>query len=73
MCKYFSMPALAAIDNFTLVLTNQHYHKCPEKSKSCDRQVQRFRGDSLVVEIDGLLYNGTINCMFDTDSFPGIV
>ena len=29
--------------------------------------------DSLVVEIDGLLYNGTINCMFDTDSFPGIV
>ena len=44
-----------------------------EKSKSCDRQVQRFRGDSLVVEIDGLLYNGTINCMFDTDSFPGIV
>lgn len=24
-------------------------------------------------EIDGLLYNGTINCMFDTDSFPGIV
>ena len=44
-----------------------------EKSKSCDRQVQSFRGDSLVVEIDGLLYNGTINCMFDTDSFPGIV
>lgn len=41
-----------------------------EKSKSCDRQVQSFRGDSLVVEIDGLLYNGTINCMFDTDSFP---
>lgn len=24
----------------------------------------------MVVEIDGLLYNGTINCMFDTDSFP---
>lgn len=44
-----------------------------EKSKSCDRQVQSFRGDSLVVEIDGLLYNDTINCMFDTDSFPGIV
>ena len=73
MCKYFSMPALAAIDNFMLVFTNQQYHKFPEKSKSCDRQVQSFRGDSLVVEIDGLLYNGTINCMFDTDSFPGIV
>lgn len=32
-----------------------------------------FYGDSLFVEIDGLLYNGTINCMFDTGSFPGIV